>query len=140
MIYADFESIFVPEDNGKQNQNESHTNKYQKHICCGYGYKLVFVDDKFSKPFNTYLGKDAGYNFINNMIEESKCCSDVTKKDFNKELVTTKEDSEDFKNSTKYQILDNDYVDNELKVREIIVISQENIKTLHIEIVLLILN
>ena len=102
MIYADFESIFVPEDNGKQNQNESHTSKCQKHICCGYGYKLVFVDDKFSKPFKTYLGNDAGYNFINNMIEESKCCSDVTKKDFNKELVTTKEHSEDFKNSTKY--------------------------------------
>ena len=28
MIYADFESILVPEDNGKQNPNESYTNKY----------------------------------------------------------------------------------------------------------------
>ena len=27
-IYADFESILVPEDNGKQNLNESYTNKY----------------------------------------------------------------------------------------------------------------
>ena len=25
-IYADFESILVPEDNGKQNPNESYTN------------------------------------------------------------------------------------------------------------------
>ena len=41
-------------------------------INCSYGYKLVCVDDKFSKPFKTYLGKDAVYNFINNMIEESK--------------------------------------------------------------------
>ena len=30
MIYADFESILVPEDNVKQNPNESYTNKYQK--------------------------------------------------------------------------------------------------------------
>ena len=29
---------------------------YQKHIFCSYSYKLVSVYDKFSKPFNTYLG------------------------------------------------------------------------------------
>ena len=33
MIYADFESILVPEDNRKQNPNESYTNKYKK-TCC----------------------------------------------------------------------------------------------------------
>ena len=37
-IYADFESILVPEDNAKQSQNESYTNKYQKHVACSYGY------------------------------------------------------------------------------------------------------
>ena len=101
IIYADFESILVPEDNGKQNPEESDTNKYQKHIACSYGYKLEYVNDKFSKPFKTYLGKDAVYNFINSMIEESKYCSEVMKKHFNKELVMTKEDNEDFKKSTK---------------------------------------
>ena len=39
MIYADFESTPVPKDNGMQNQNESYTNKYQKHVACSYGYK-----------------------------------------------------------------------------------------------------
>ena len=58
IIYADFESILVTENNEKQNPKESYTNKYQKHIACSYGYKLVFVN-KFSKPFKTYLGKDA---------------------------------------------------------------------------------
>ena len=28
IIYADFESILVPEDKGKQNPNESYTKKY----------------------------------------------------------------------------------------------------------------
>ena len=41
IIYADFESILVPEDNGKQNLNEPYTNKYQKHVACSYGYKLI---------------------------------------------------------------------------------------------------
>ena len=56
MIYADFESTLAREDNGKPNPNESYTNKYQKHIACSYGYKLVCVDDKFSKSFKSYLG------------------------------------------------------------------------------------
>ena len=62
----------MPEDNGKQNSEESYTNKYQKHIACSYGYKLVCVDNKFSKPFKTYLAEDDVYNFINSMIEERK--------------------------------------------------------------------
>ena len=71
MIYADFESILVLEDNGKQNPTESYSGKYQKHVACSYGYKFVRVDDKSSKPFKSYLGKDAVYNFISSMIEES---------------------------------------------------------------------
>ena len=33
MIYADFESIILPEGNGKQSIEESYTNKYQKHVA-----------------------------------------------------------------------------------------------------------
>ena len=37
---------------------------------------------------------------------------------FNKELVVTKEDNENFKNSAKCWICEKDYVDNDLKVRD----------------------
>ena len=43
IIDADFESFLV--------FSFSCTNKYQKHFTCSYGYKLVCVNDKFSKPF-----------------------------------------------------------------------------------------
>ena len=79
-FYADFESILVPEDNGKLNPEECYTNKYQKLIAYSYGYKLVCVDNKFSKFFKTYLGEDTVYNFINNMIEKSRYFSEVIKK------------------------------------------------------------
>ena len=46
-----FERAVVPEDNGKQNSEDSYMNKYQKHVACSYGYNLVRVDNKFSKPF-----------------------------------------------------------------------------------------
>ena len=92
--------------------------KYQKHIACSYDYKLICVDDKISKPFKIYLGKDSVHSFINNMIEESKYCSDVMKKYFNIELVMTKEDNEDFEHCTKCWTCDNVYVDNTVKVRD----------------------
>ena len=119
MIYADFESILVPEDNRKQNPNEPYTKKYQKHVASlvSYGYKLVCVDDKFSKPFKSDLGENAVYNCISSLIEGSKYCSDVTKKHFNKELVMTKEDNEDFKNSTKCWICGKDCIDTDVNVR-----------------------
>ena len=40
------------------------------------------------------------------------------KKHFNRKLVMTKGDNEDFKNSTEWWICDNDYVDNDVKVRD----------------------
>ena len=42
------------------------------------------------------------------MINKSKYWSEVIKKHFNKELVMTKEDNEDFTNSTNYWICEND--------------------------------
>ena len=74
MIYADFESTLIPGDNGKQNTDESYVKKYQKHVSCNYGYKLVCVDDKFSIPLNS--SEDAVYSFINSIIKKSKYCSD----------------------------------------------------------------
>ena len=47
IIYVDFESILVPQNNWKQNPEGFYRNKYQKHISCSYGYKLVCVYDKF---------------------------------------------------------------------------------------------
>ena len=41
MIYADFESILVPENNVNQDLNKSYSNKYQKHVAGSYGCKLL---------------------------------------------------------------------------------------------------
>ena len=50
------------------------------------------------------------------MIEGNKHCTDIMKKNFNKEFVMTKEDDKDFENSTKCWICDNVYVDGDVKV------------------------
>ena len=37
IIYAGFENILVPKDNGKQITEDTYANKYQKHVACSYG-------------------------------------------------------------------------------------------------------
>ena len=73
------------------------------------------------------------------MTEKNEYCSDMMKTRFNKELVMTRERDEDFENSTNCWICYNDQVDNDVKVRGM-VISPENIEVLRIEIVISMLN
>ena len=70
------------------------------------------------------------------MIKESRFCSDVMKKHFDKELVMTKEDNEDFKQSTKCHNDSLTMIMLMMLKKEINVISQENIEPLHIESVI----
>ena len=37
MIYADFKSIVVSNNNEKQNSVKPYTNNFQKHVACSYG-------------------------------------------------------------------------------------------------------
>ena len=92
VIYADFGNILVLEDKVKQITNVCYTTKYHKNVAWSYGNKLIYVDDKFSEPFKSDLGEDVPNNFISNMIGQSKYCSDMVKRHFNKELVMSKKD------------------------------------------------
>ena len=52
-IYADFEcnvKRVKSGDRGDSSVNNSCTKKNQEHIPCSFAYKVVCVDDKFSKP------------------------------------------------------------------------------------------
>ena len=41
----------------------SYSKKYQDHIPCSFAYKLVCVDDKFTKPIVVFRGKSAAFKF-----------------------------------------------------------------------------
>ena len=118
IIYGDFESIMVPEDNRKQNPDGSYSNKYQKNLACSYDYKLVSVYDKFNKPFKSYLREDDVFSFANSMIEERKCCDGIVKRRFSKELVMTKKNDEDFENSNKCWICDKANFNGDVEVKD----------------------
>ena len=48
-IYADFECILKSVDSDIINNDVSYTRKYQDHVPCSFAYKVVCVDNRFSK-------------------------------------------------------------------------------------------
>ena len=64
-------------------------------------YKVVWFDDKFSKPIFLYIGKNAVYRFIEVILKEYDYCGGVRKKSFYKNLVLYWEDNQRFQSSDK---------------------------------------
>ena len=56
--------------------------KYQDHIPCSFAYKVVCIDDKFSKPIVIYRGKNSAYKFIKAILKDYKYCKKIRKKTF----------------------------------------------------------
>ena len=68
-IYADFESLLKGVKSRDKN-DASYTEKYQSHIPCSFAYKVVCIDNKFSKPVVLYKRKNAVYKFIEAILIE----------------------------------------------------------------------
>ena len=56
-IYADLECNL----RGVECYEGSYTKKYQDHISCSFAYKVVCVDDRFTKRIVVYRGENADY-------------------------------------------------------------------------------
>ena len=70
-IYADFECILEKGDgNIECSSNSSYKRKYQSHVPGSFAYKVVCVNNKFSKIIVLCRGKDAVYEFIKSILKE----------------------------------------------------------------------
>ena len=118
VIYADFEAITEKVASASPNNSKSFTEAYQNHVDCGYGFKVVCCDDKYSKPIETYRGKDAVNKFIKRMLEEVKYCKKIKKEKFNEDMIMRRIDKEDFKTATKCHICGKKYTGGEIRVRD----------------------
>ena len=97
-IYADFECILSGTLSkgvkSRDKNNGSYAEEYQDHIPCSFAYKVVCVDNKFSKDVVLYRGKNAVYKFIEAILKECKYCKKIIKNHFNKNLVMSAEEEE----------------------------------------------
>ena len=60
----------------------SYMKKYHDHVPCSYAYKIVCIDDKFSKPIVIYRDENATYEFIKAIFKEYKYCKKNNEKAF----------------------------------------------------------
>ena len=74
-IYADFEYLLKGFKSSNKN-NGSYKEKYQAHIPCNFAYKVICVDNKFSKKVVLYRGKNVAYRFIEAILEEYDHCKE----------------------------------------------------------------
>ena len=103
-IYADFQCLLNIVDFGVNNdcfsyEGISFTTKYQDHIPCSFAYKLVCIDDKYSKDVVLFGGKNAVFKFIQSIFNEYSYCKGVMKKHFNKYLIMSAEEEAHFEKS-----------------------------------------
>ena len=85
----------------------SCTKKYHDHTPFIFAYKIVCIDDRFSKPTIIYGGKNAAYEFIKAILEECEYCKKIMKKYFNKNLIMTEEEEKLFQRGNSCWICQN---------------------------------
>ena len=98
-IYADFECILKKCDNVAGSCDSSWSVKESNHVPCGFGYKVVCVDDRFSKDVVVYRGKDCVKKFIACILDEYEYCRRICRDHFNKSLIMSAEEEEMFQNA-----------------------------------------
>ena len=69
-IYADFECNLK----NVECYEGTYTKIYHEHVPYSYAYKVVCINDRFSKPIVVYRGEDSVYKFIKATLEERKYC------------------------------------------------------------------
>ena len=94
-IYADFECNLK----NVEIYEGSCTKKYHDHIPCSFAYKIVCIDNRFSKPIVVYRGENATYKFTKAILK--KYCKKIMKKHFNKNLIMNEEEEYLFQQSER---------------------------------------
>ena len=98
-IHADFECILQKCDASAGSCDSSWSVKECDHVPCVFGYKVVCVDDRFSKDVVVYRGEDCVNRFISCILNEYEYCRKVCKNYFNKSLIMSDKEEEMFQDA-----------------------------------------
>ena len=82
-IYADFEINLK----NVESYEGSYSKNYQDHVPRSFAYKLICVDDEFTKLIDVFRGENAAYKFIETILKEYEYWRKLMRKYFNKNLI-----------------------------------------------------
>ena len=94
-IYVDFESNLK----AVEIYEGFYSKKFQDHVPCSFACKVVCIDDKFTKPIVAFRGKNAAHEFVKVILNKYEYCKKVMKKHFNKNLIISEKEEEQFQSS-----------------------------------------
>ena len=86
--------------------NGSYAVKYQAHILCSFDYKVVCVDNKFSKKLFYTEEKVLFIGSLKQFLKSMIILKKMIKKHFNKNLIMSAKDEERFQLSSNCWICD----------------------------------
>src|SRR2546426_4978768 len=121
VIYADCEALVksLKKCENNKNENESYTIKTHEHKTCSYGYKVVcYENDKYSKPYRMFRGKDAIYDFFEALFEEEIEINHYMHEFSNSKMLLTKDDWKRYDQAKCCYVCKESFTDKNYKVRD----------------------
>ena len=91
--------------------------KNQDHVPCSFTFKLVCIDDGFTKQIIVFRGENAAFEFIEPILKEYEYCKKIMKKHFNKILIMSEEE-EQFQSSNACWICEKLFDDDDERGRD----------------------
>ena len=112
-IYADFECNLK----SVESFEGFYSKKYQDHVPCSFAFKLVCIDDGFTKQIVVFRGENAVFEFIEAILKEYGYSKKIMKKHFNKILIISEEE-EQFQSSNACWICEKFFDDEDERGRD----------------------
>ena len=72
IVYADFECLLPKVASFAPNPDHSSTTLVEKHVPCGYCYKVISTNPEYSKPAVVYRGEEPVTHFLKALEREAK--------------------------------------------------------------------
>lgn len=79
IVYGDFETILVPQDEENNDRSASSTEKTHEHQASGFSYILVSEVEDYNTPPVVYRGENAIDKFLECLLEEEKRIKTILK-------------------------------------------------------------
>lgn len=116
VVYCDFEAFVQKKDTCLPNPTTSNTSITADYAICGYGYKIVCVDERYSKPPVVYRVCDASKHFVESLLGEETYIKEIL--DHIEPLEMSDEDEKKFQNSSHCFICGEAFTKKSGKVRD----------------------
>ena len=110
-IYADIECF-----NEKVNfEKGNNTTFYLKHVPNSIAAKLVCIDDAFTQPIKLFFGSNCINEFLQWVIGQKIKCNKIIKNHFNKKLIMTRADEENYNDTNSCWICTQEITENKVR-------------------------